>query len=361
MGFMSPILTPPTAPAGDVEDAAVLDEPEAHPDASSLLRRLSWDSLRLLLCLEEAGSFRAAAATGGVSLNTMRAKIEQLERQFGGPLLTRSVEGVRMTQDGRELVSIARDMRSLRSTTRRVTEAGLPRPRDVLRITITEGLGTYWLVPKLVEFGEQHKNLRLDLSCTMTAPDVLFRDTDISVQLTRPENPNLVVERLGTLHVMPFATDAYLRRFGTPTSLADAKDHRLVWQVADQLPIEILHNFVEPSVADRAVVVQTNTSSAQFVAIANGAGIGLLPSYARAISAAMRPVDVGFVMRHDILMAYHGGALTADVEAGLAWLRHAFDAALHPWFGDAFIHPNDIGRKDQDAVVVNLFDDPPGI
>ena len=73
---------------------------KSRPQPLSNLDRLSWDNLRLFLVVAEAGSFRAAANTAGVSLNTIRTKIERLERQIGGPLFRRSVEGVTPTQDG---------------------------------------------------------------------------------------------------------------------------------------------------------------------------------------------------------------------------------------------------------------------
>ena len=116
------------------------------------LDRISWDNMRLLLVLAESGSFRSAATVAGLSLNTIRGKIERLERQIGGPLLRRSVEGVTLTQDGLELVSIARQMRALGKTAERV-QANAQGLRDkTVRITVTEGLGTFWLVPHLVDF-----------------------------------------------------------------------------------------------------------------------------------------------------------------------------------------------------------------
>ena len=326
-------------------------------DDGRLFERLSWDSLRLLLHLDEAGSFRSAAVAGGVSLNTMRTKIEQLERQFGAPLVTRSVEGARMNQAGRELVSIVREMRQLTGATHRVVAAGQQRRPDVVRLTVTEGLGTYWLVPKLVTFGEEYGNLQIDLTCDMAPPDVLFRDVDLSVQLTRPRIEGLVSERLGSLHIMPFASERYLRRFGMPTSLADADGHRLVWQVADQLPVEILSRFLEPGVAEQAIAVKTNTSSAHYLAVAEGAGIGLLPTYTRALSAKVRPLDVGFQLKHDIYVVHRPELhLSAAARAVLGWLREAFDGARYPWFADAFVHPDDFPKRDASATVLPMFE-----
>jgi DNA-binding transcriptional LysR family regulator len=129
---------PPSVPVsdGEVRRRASLD-------------RISWDNMRLLLILSEAGSFRSAATVAGISLNTIRSKIERLERQIGGLLIRRSVEGVTLTQEGYELVSIARQMRALGQTAERVQVKALQQ-RDAqprVRMTITEGLGTFWLVP----------------------------------------------------------------------------------------------------------------------------------------------------------------------------------------------------------------------
>ena len=57
---------------------------EARRRAS--LDKISWDNLRLLLVLSEAGSFRSAANVAGISLNTIRSKIDRLERQIAAAL-----------------------------------------------------------------------------------------------------------------------------------------------------------------------------------------------------------------------------------------------------------------------------------
>ncbi|MBA3896548.1 MAG: LysR family transcriptional regulator, partial [Sphingomonadaceae bacterium] len=205
-----------------------------QPRRAAPLDRLSWDHLRLLLVLAESGSFRSAALVAGVSLNTLRTKIDRLECQIGGQLIERSVEGVRLTQDGSELVSIAREMRALGKTAERV-QIGAAAVRDTqIKIAVTEGLGTFWLVPRVVAFREENADIQINLRCEMTTPDVLFRDVDIAVQLVKPTNPNLIVQRVGTLHIMPFAADSYLRANGTPVSVEDAQRHTLVWLDGDQ-------------------------------------------------------------------------------------------------------------------------------
>lgn len=321
------------------------------------LDRISWDNMRLLLVLAESGSFRSAATVAGLSLNTIRGKIERLERQIGGPLLRRSVEGVTLTQDGLELVSIARQMRALGKTAERV-QANAQGLRDkTVRITVTEGLGTFWLVPHLVDFRKLNPKLQLNLQCDMVPPDVLFRDVDIAVQLNRPTNPDLIVQKIGTLHLMPFASENYLREYGTPKSVEDARAHKLVWQEADQVASDLLPLFVDSDLIDGLIAVTTNTSSAHFWAISKGAGIGFLPTYVRVVSRSTQPIDINVQLRRDIYLVHHPDSVRfPEVRQALDWVRGAFDKQKYPWFADEFIHPTQFDRKFDDNVVVSLFD-----
>jgi DNA-binding transcriptional LysR family regulator len=307
----------------------------------SPLDRLAWDNLRLLLALADAGSFRSAAALAGVALNTLRAKVDRLEVQFGTPLLIRSVEGARLTQEGYELVAIARQMQALGRSAKRVQLPAAHRSPCDVRITVTEGIGTFWMMPRLIEFRSEHPEVRVELNCDMSPTEVLFRDTDIAIQLSRPLSPGMVVERLACLHVMPFASEDYLAKFGKPSSITDAGDHQLVWQQADQIATEMLVKHVDVQSAAPTIAIQTNTSSAHYWAVSRGAGIGFLPTYATAVGASPVPLDVGIRFRRELFLVHHpDAARNAQVRAALDWLRSAFDGTRYPWFAEDFIHPD---------------------
>jgi DNA-binding transcriptional LysR family regulator len=69
----------------------------------------------------------------------------------------------------------------------------------------------------------------------MEQADVSRLEADIAIQFDKPDNPDLIVTRLGRLHVYPFASQDYERTYGIPASIADIKHHRIVQQVAPQL------------------------------------------------------------------------------------------------------------------------------
>ncbi|TPV97761.1 MAG: hypothetical protein USCAAHI_02797 [Beijerinckiaceae bacterium] len=104
-----------------------------------------------------------------------------------------------------------------------------------MRVAITEGLGTYWVLPRLLEFQKTNRYLTFELQETMEFTDVGRLQADISIQFQRPERPDLMAVQLGYLHNYPFASETYINAFGIPKGLSDAKFHRIVVQTSPLL------------------------------------------------------------------------------------------------------------------------------
>jgi DNA-binding transcriptional LysR family regulator len=317
-----------------------------------------WDDLKLFLMAAEAGSLRAAARLAGCAINTIRNRIEQLEHDLGIVLCKRTADGLVLTPEGFELASIARAMRSTGATIERLRRGREQERGGSVSFSVTEGLGTFWLMPRLVEFQAENPHLTIDLTCDMRPVDVLFRDTDIAIQLDMPDHPELIVTRVGTLHLMPFASPGYLATHGTPHSIQEALSHKLVLQVSDQISHEVMPLFFGTKAMPGLVSIRTNTSSAHYWAISRGGGIGLLPTYARAITRRVVPVDMELKLRRDVLLVYHPDSRRSQaVQKAIEWIRQSFDPTRFPWFAEHFIHPNELEPRVSDGDVVNIFDD----
>ena len=320
--------------------------------------RYRWDDLRIFMIAAEAGSLRAAALAAGVSVNTVRNRLEQLEHDLGFIVCKRSADGISLTADGQEMLSIAREMSSGSSAVERLRRGRGERASTRVAVQVTEGLGTFWLMPRIVDFQAKHPHLTVDLICDMRPVDVLFRDLDLAVQLERPKHPDLIVTKIGTLHVMPFASPHYLAQHGAPRSVQELLKHRLVLQSSEQVSAEAHELMLGTDLPPGTVAIRTNTSSAHFWAIARGAGIGILPTYTRAMTKRIVPVDAEIKIRRDIYLVYHPDAKRSKAaEQAIEWVRRSFDPDRYPWFADDFVHPTDLERHFADSNVVNLFDD----
>ena len=319
------------------------------------LKRIDWQDLELFLEVVEAGSVRAGAATTRHTVTTIRRRIGRIEDKLGEPVVDRQPSGLKLTPVGIRLLSIAREMRRMRQS----LEAEEPREngRERLRVAVTEGLGPYWLMPRLVEFQSSHPGLDIRLDCDMQRSDVAGGACDVAIQLELPEDAQTVVERLGVLHLMPFASDRYLRKAGIPKSVDEWPKHRLVWQEADQVASHLLPYVLGTSETNDLIALRTNSSSAHFRAIASGGGIGILPTYARAVSRRVRPLDIGLQLRREIFCVSNPDRHASPrVQLALAWLRDSFDGEAFPWFADTFVHPRDFEQVISSPNVISMFE-----
>ena len=318
-------------------------------------QRIDWDHLRTFLAVTSAGSFKAASRVLGQSVNTVRNHVKRLEDISGVCLLERSHLGVRETEAGSRLAAVAKEMAS---ATLGVGLAGGSKigVGNHVRFSVTEGLGTFWMVPRLADFQRRFPGIRISLNCTMEPVRHCESSDSVALQLVRPEDPNLVCIRLGTLHLLPFASESYLREYGTPNDISEVRLHRLVVQTGEQLNNSILTSLFGEQPPDNLIALETNTSSAHYWAIAKGIGIGMLPTYARAITRTVKPLDIGLRLRRDVWLAYPASSVdNRSTKTVIGWIKESFNPAAYPWFAEDFVHPEEFDSSFSGTNVVRLF------
>lgn len=327
---------------------AVLVAPRALPD---------WDAARVFLAVVRKGSFRAAADELGQSFNSLRDRVRALEKALGVTLLTRHVDGVRLTAEGEEVFAAAKEMEEVAFRVARARPAPDATVTGEVRLAVTEGLGTFWIAPRLVEFQRANPKLMIHLNCAMKSADVLRLEADVAIQITRPTTPDLMVAKLGSLHLYPFAAPSYIDTFGKPSNPKDLLNHRILIQADDNTHLRYLYDRLFPGVPPVGLVaLRTNVSSAFYWTLAKGGGIGILPTYAKALGASLIPLDLGIHETLDIWMSYHPDAKRIPrVSRLIEWVSHAFAPQKYPWFRDEFIHPDELQDAYHGEPMTNLF------
>src|ERR1700675_2591752 len=169
-----------------------------------------WDAARVFLEVVRCGSFRSAAERLELSINVVRRRIDDFERQIGATLFTRDVHGTRLTEEGSLVVSAVERMESASFDLLRAGNSLTNSLSGEVRVAVTEGLGTFWLAPRLVEFQQAFPNVLIDLHCAMRSADVSRHEADVAVHLTRPSTLDVKLVRLGRLHLMFFASQKYI-------------------------------------------------------------------------------------------------------------------------------------------------------
>jgi DNA-binding transcriptional LysR family regulator len=310
------------------------------------LGSVHWDDLNLIKSVAAVESFRQAAAKLGCSVNTVRARVHRLEKALDTTLFKRSREGITLSEDGLVILDVAMEMQSFSSRLQRGTGNNVVVQQGELRISCSEGVGSYWLTQRLGDLHERLPNHVVVLDNHFDQNRIHSADYDIRIGFTKPTDPEAIITKLATVHQMLFTSEAYLNKYGMPASMNDLSDHRLVMLSAPGVKSEAASLFFGEDGARQLVAARFNTGHSLLGAIANGIGIGALPTYAGAISSRLIPLDVPVSLKFELWLSFdRSGASSLPVREAINWAHRCFDTARYPWFSDGFIHPRDFADQ----------------
>jgi DNA-binding transcriptional LysR family regulator len=108
-----------------------------------------WDLYRLFFAVAETESISKAAAHVGVSQPTLSRRMAELENRLGVPLLYRTSSGVTMTSEGQRLYRNASALLGTFEDFERDFRLEAGARGALIRISASEGVTRYWLLPRL--------------------------------------------------------------------------------------------------------------------------------------------------------------------------------------------------------------------
>jgi len=308
-----------------------------------MTERLDWDNMRVFRVVAELGSMNAAAHRLQESAPTISRKIDQLEKDLNAQLLVRTTRGVELTDAGRIALSHIHAMAE--SVSEVYDQAGNRDPDVEGRIILAtgDGLGPYWIAPRVPEFQNANPKVQLRMKVVETVPDLIKGEADIAIQFTEPKSPEIIGRKLGVLHYISFASEAYLADRVLPASLFEYHRYRTILH-------EGYVNQIErwaPRIAELKKMIDyslvTNSAAAMIEVCANGGGIAVLPSYFGEVDHRVKALDLPEIAPVQFWLTYtervrrlpHGQAV-------LDWIWSIFDERKIAWFRDGFVHPSQV-------------------
>ncbi|MEM1277814.1 MAG: LysR family transcriptional regulator [Pseudomonadota bacterium] len=241
---------------------------------------MDWDKLRVFHAVADAGSLTHAGEQLHLSQSAISRQIRGLEEQLKTTLFHRHARGLLLTEQGELLYEATREM------TKRLTAAGA-RIRDSkdevfgeLRVTATAGFGSLWLAPRMDKLFKQHPALSVNMILTERVLDLPMREADVAIRMASPQQADLIRRPIMEVQMRFYASKTYLERHGTPQTIQELADHRLITFSPDaSQPREAeawLNHFRRP--ADHAHLM-INSYFGMLKAAINELGIAALPNY----------------------------------------------------------------------------------
>src|SRR6266571_7205505 len=253
----------------------------------------SWDDLKSFLVCAKHKSFRNAAEVLALTSTTLMRRIDRLEERIGCKLFLRDQSGLTLSEEGLAMIADVTEMERHAFNIFRRAHQSSNDPAGTVRVAVTEGPGNFWILPRLIDFQKTYRRITVDLRCAMEQADVARLESDIAIQLEPPTNPDLIVAKLGRLHIYAFASEAYRDAYGLPKSIADLRNHRIVKQHGLQLDETGYARILGLESLEGIVGIKTNSSVGVLYAVERGAGVGFLPTSAIALGAPLVAIDLG--------------------------------------------------------------------
>jgi len=187
---------------------------------------LKLEFVQAFAAIAEGGSITSAAQRLALSKSVLSERLTELERVLGSKLVHRTTRKLSLTDDGtifyERAKAILRDVESAAAelSARRGSVSG------PLRIAAPVGFGCLHLGPALFGFLRANPGIELTLELDDRFVNMLSEGYDAVIRHGPVDDKRIIVKRLATTRRVLVASPDYLKRFGTPKSLAELEQHR---------------------------------------------------------------------------------------------------------------------------------------
>lgn len=251
--------------------------------------KLSWDDLQLVGAIAEQGNLSRAAAAVGLNHSSVYRRLKKIEARVGVRLFDRTRTRCLPTAAGAEAAAVAAEC-AQRIENLQLQIAGRDtRLSGVIRITSTDSLLMYGLMPALRGFRERHPDVQIELLAASSQYSLTRREADVAIRPTPAPPPHLVGRPIRELQFRVYGHQGQW----PGTAYADAKALRAANWVApdDSLAAWAGHAWVREQVPASQIVMQVNSVALLHHAVASGIGLGVLPAHMVVNDGALRPLS----------------------------------------------------------------------
>ncbi|MEM9845855.1 MAG: LysR substrate-binding domain-containing protein [Pseudomonadota bacterium] len=296
-----------------------------------LKQRAALPRLDYLITFEVAAeleSFSAAAKHLNVSETAVSRKIRLLELHFDCLFFERGHRSVRLTDQGRKLLSgVSPGLKALENVSLSMLAEISTNP---VRLAATNSVASLWLMPRLSRLRSETKGVTISLLASDEDQECLSEDVDLAILRGDGDWPGFRTQKLFGETVFPVCSPGYLENHISIKSVSELPDHALIevrnnhaewlnWQTW------LTQKTIDPDRVRHSTLVNTYPLAIQ--AAADGLGIALgwghLVDRHLQSGALVRPLAKTHVRTHSgyYMLTREGSSPSPNRDAVAKWLK----------------------------------------
>jgi DNA-binding transcriptional LysR family regulator len=182
--------------------------------------------IKVFHTLVKVGSFTKAAKLLNISQPAVTHSLQLFEQSVKSRLINRSTRGFTLTPEGERVFELAEKIIQETDNFWKNFRDDDNEVEGDIRIITTPAVGENDLTYLLLPYINERPNLKIHILTSVDEFDT--NHADVAVRTFIPNRPDLEQLPLVTYHVKLWASPEYLKKFGTPKSVADLDKHRLL-------------------------------------------------------------------------------------------------------------------------------------
>lgn len=233
--------------------------------------------LEVFVRVVDSGSFTAAANQLQMSKSAVSQHILKLEEELSARLLNRTTRKIHLTEAGNIFYERSARILDDIADAENAVHSLHQNPRGTLRVVCPTVFGLRHLGPLLPVFNLEYPDLKLDISLTDRAVDMLEEGYDLQVNIGRHQDSSLIQRFISPCKYVMCATPSYLAQFGSPKKVEDLENHNcLLLSDTNSWYFEKNKKGTSVPVAGQ---LKVNNADVLRHALLGGMGIAVLPTF----------------------------------------------------------------------------------
>ncbi len=258
---------------------------------------IDWDDLRHFLALAQSGTLLGAAKQLGVEHATISRRISSLEGRLGRKLVDRRGRRISLTQDGEQ---VARYAALVAVQTAAIEQLGRSSPTELrghVRISAPPALSSVLLAKPIAAVRRNHPGVEITLVGEKRLASLNRREADIAVRMSRPEDGDYSIVKLGETSFHLYASKTYLETVPPQDWTFIGYDDTMNASPQQSRLIELA--------AGRPIAVRSSVLEFQAAAASFGAGVVMLPDFVALESSGLRRIETERPLTREVWLVVH--------------------------------------------------------
>ncbi|CAH2898683.1 LysR family transcriptional regulator [Paraburkholderia caledonica] len=234
-------------------------------------------SMKVFRQVVEVGSFVGAAERMEMSAAMASKHVMHLEQQLGARLLNRTTRRVAPTEAGREYYERLSQVLTELEEAEQVVGAASVVPQGRLRVSSLSAFGLSHVMAAVADYAAQYPQVTVDITLSDRVVELIDEGFDVAIRASPSglKSSSLIARQIAMAHLLLCASPDYLRRRGTPKTVADLARHNIL-QYTGVSALDVLQATGEAARVRLSGNLIVNHLEAQRVMVLHGAGIALL-------------------------------------------------------------------------------------